>query len=379
ISLLTQPQNPFYAILLGCLFTALVQSSSVTTGLAVIFTQQGILGLENAIPLIIGANIGTTATAIIAMFNMDIAAKKTALSHFLFNVGGVVIFMPFFFLYGDRLDQIQLDPAITLAIVHLLFNIATSILFIIFISPFIRLIDVVLGEGTMDFERLSIPVHSKEDDFPIVKKKLESELKHLLGFLQENYNAVALSVETNYQSVFETAGKRIEYLSFIKSEYLKYFSKAVTTIDNEEQSSELMRIINQFDYLFQIHDSINDLYNSKKILMEHYIELKSDILVLVRGITSNTLDLFDEVHKSISTHEKIDLYTASSKVQLQLNTAHKDLLALLADPTRRDAGTLTNFTTYSQRLKDKLLNFYQLCQFKKDSVATEAAHTTRQV
>jgi len=373
IKLLTQPQNPFYAILFGCLFTALVQSSSVTTGLAVIFTQQGILGLENAIPLIMGANIGTTATAIIAMFNMDIAAKKTALSHFLFNVGGVAIFMPFFLIYGDKLEQLQLPPAVALAVVHLLFNVATSILFIIFISPFTRLVDILLGEGTMDFERLAVPVHNKEDDFTVVKKKLEDELSNLLVFLQENYNAVALSVETNYPSVFETAGKRIEYLNFIKAEYLKYFSKAVTTAGSEEKSSELIRIINQFDYLFQIHDSINDLYHSKRILMEHYIELKSDILVLVRGITGNTLDLFDEINKSLATHQKIDLYTASSKVQLQLNSAHKDLLGLLADPTRRDAGTLTNFITYSQRLKDKLLNFYQLCQFKQEQAAAESA------
>ena len=94
IDILTQQHNPLYAILFGCLFTAIVQSSSVTTGLAIIFTQQGLLSLENAVPLIMGANIGTTATALIAMFNMDIAAKKTALSHFLFNVGGVVVFTP---------------------------------------------------------------------------------------------------------------------------------------------------------------------------------------------------------------------------------------------------------------------------------------------
>ena len=62
IELLTRPQNPFYAILFGCVFTAIVQSSSVTTGLAIIFTQQGLLGLENAVPLIMGANIGTSSS-----------------------------------------------------------------------------------------------------------------------------------------------------------------------------------------------------------------------------------------------------------------------------------------------------------------------------
>lgn len=104
IDVLTKQHNLLYAILFGCLFTSIVQSSSVTTGLAIIFTQQGLLSLENAVPLIMGANIGTTATALIAMFNMDIAAKKTALSHFLFNVGGVLIFTPILFIFGDRLN-----------------------------------------------------------------------------------------------------------------------------------------------------------------------------------------------------------------------------------------------------------------------------------
>lgn len=120
VDLLTQPQNPIYAILFGCLFTAVVQSSSVTTGLAIIFTQQGILGLENAVPLIMGANIGTTATAMIAMFNMDAAAKKTALSHFLFNIGGVLLFLPILLIFGNRLSTIDTNPAIALANIHLI-------------------------------------------------------------------------------------------------------------------------------------------------------------------------------------------------------------------------------------------------------------------
>ena len=89
-----QPQNVFLAIFIGFLFTAMVQSSSVTTGLAIILTQQGMLGLENAVPIIMGANIGTTSTALLAVLNMDLAAKKAAFSHFLFNIGGVLLFLP---------------------------------------------------------------------------------------------------------------------------------------------------------------------------------------------------------------------------------------------------------------------------------------------
>jgi phosphate:Na+ symporter len=366
IELLTRPQNPLYAILFGCLFTAVVQSSSVTTGLAIIFTQQGLLGLENAVPIIMGANIGTTATALIAVFTMDIAAKKTALSHFIFNVGGVLIFLPVFLIFSGKFSELEMAPAIALANIHLIFNIGTSIIFIIFITPFTKFVDMILGEGKMDFERLILPVYDKNEDFGNVKNKLDDDINSLFYFLQENYNVVTLSVETNYRGVYDAAEKRIEYVEFVKKEYMSYFSKVVTTITEESQSKELIKIISQFDYLFQIHDSIYDLFNTKKVMAENYIELKSDILILVRELSSETLSLFGDIRKSLFDIESVDIKAASSEVQKHLDEANRELLALLADPLRRDAGSLTNFVTYSQRLKDKLMNFHKA---KKSSVA----------
>jgi len=360
IDLLTQPQNPFLAIFFGCLFTAIVQSSSVTTGLAIVFTQQGLLGLENAVPLIIGANIGTTATALIAVFNMDISAKKTALCHFLFNIGGVILFLPILLLFGSRLAELQLDPAVALATIHLVFNLVTSFIFVLFVSPFARLIDSLLGEGRMDFERLRLPVFSEGTRFTEVRDELESEISNLLAFLQENYSHATLSIETNYRGVYDAAEKRLEYVNFIKKEYLTYFSKIVTVIDDENESKDLIKIINQFDYLFQIHDSIVDLFGTKKLMTEHFIELKSDILMMVRELSSRTLGLFDEIHRSMLSGEATDISGTIRGLQAAINEVNRELLPLLANPTRRDAGALTNFATYSQRLKDKLVNFYNI-------------------
>ncbi len=357
VQLLAQPQNPLLAILFGCLFTALIQSSSVTTGLAIIFTQQGFLSLENAVPLIMGANIGTTATALIAVFNMDIAAKKTALSHFLFNAGGVLIFTPFLFFFGSYLNLLTVDPAIALASIHLVFNVIVSLIFVLFISPFTRLVDSILGEGKMDFTRLQLPVKSEDFDSEEEQETLNKNLNELLHFLEENYSTVTLSIETNYQRMHDTAEKRIEYINFVKKEYLGYFSRIVTAIDDEDDSKELLRIINQFDYLFQIHDSIKDLFETRKIMKAHYIELQSDILTLVRELSSHTLSLFDDIRRYMKGEEELEIKSKSKALQTYLNNLHKDLLALLSDPNREDAGALTNFCTYSQRLKDKLVIF----------------------
>lgn len=359
-AILAQPQHPVLAILAGCLITALLQSSSVTTGLAIIFTQQGLLSLENAVPLIMGANIGTTATAAIAMFNMDIAAKKTALSHFLFNVGGVLLFTPLLFLYGNRLAEIQTAPAVALANIHLVFNVATTIVFLLFINPFTRLVDKLLGEGSMDFQRVSIPRYDERADFDAVKVQLHRGLEELLAFLQENYRLVTLSIETNYRSMFNAAEKRLEYVSYLKKEFLGYFARIVPAIDSDNETAELIRLTSQFDYLFQISDSIDDLFTVKRVMNDNYIELKSDTLLPIRELSGHSIALFDDVRDIVSGATGVNLQPTSEALRTALNQTHRKFLTLTGDPDRRDAAALANFVTYSRRLQDKLIYFANL-------------------
>lgn len=360
LKILSTPQNPLYAIAFGCIFTAIVQSSSVTTGLAIVFTQQGLLGLENAVPIIMGANIGTTATAFIAVFNMDIAAKKTALSHFLFNVGGVIIFAPVLLLFGHQLSNVTMDPAMALANIHLAFNLITSLLFTIAINPFTRFIDFLLGEGKMDFTRLELPVFEETEEFETVKTKLEKGTVDLFCFLQENYNSVTLSIETNYRGVYDASEKRLSYISFVKKEYISYFSKVVSLTKEENDTKYLIKLVNQFDYLFQINDSIDDLFELKKAMNKHYIELKSDVLFLVRELSTQTLGFYDDILHAINLDKSTNIKVATKDMQHHIDSANHDLLTLLVDPSRVDAGALTNFVTYSQRMKDKLTNFANL-------------------
>ena len=145
---------------------------------------------------------------------------------------------------------------------------------------------------------------------------------------------------------------------------MHYFSSAVILINQKNESKALIKLINQFDYLFQIHDSINDLFKVKRVINEKYIELKSDLLLLIRGLSIKTLDVFDEI-----TNEMLDmkhqperrLLSAKEKeLQHEINDVSRSLLLLMADTSREDAGTLINFVTYSQRLKDKLNNFANL-------------------
>lgn len=81
-------------MVMGMLFTALVHSSSVTTSLLVPIVASGILTMENAFPITLGANLGTTFTAILASLTGNIAAVTIAFAHLLFNLTGILIIYP---------------------------------------------------------------------------------------------------------------------------------------------------------------------------------------------------------------------------------------------------------------------------------------------
>lgn len=361
IEFLSSSQTPLLGVLMGCVVTAIVQSSSVTTGLAIIFTQQGLMSLENAIPILMGANLGTTVTALLSIISMDISAKKTALAHFLFNVGGVILFLPLIYIYQGQFHRLSEDPAIALANFHFIFNAVTTLAFVLALNPFARFIDKILGEGKMDFERFDLSGLKDQENFEVVEQALYDDLNRSYLFVQENYNLVTLSIETNYRGVYEAAKKRVEYLDYFKSDLLTYFSNFISSCHNEEHVEKMVHIMSLYEYIFQIHDSVIDLTEIKESMDNNYTELKSDILVLVRELTSSTLSFFE----SMAVHEKEhinkhELHELSHRFQKELVSFNKKILKLMAMPERKDAAIILHIVTISQRLKDKLVNYHNL-------------------
>lgn len=108
INMMAQMDNVFLAILIAAVFTALVQSSSATTGIVIVMAAQGFIPLETGIALSMGANIGTCVTAILAAIGKDREALQTSTVHVLFNVIGVIIWLPFISYLGQ--GSIAISP-----------------------------------------------------------------------------------------------------------------------------------------------------------------------------------------------------------------------------------------------------------------------------
>jgi phosphate:Na+ symporter len=146
LDFIAQYKGPVLGVIMGVLVTALLQSSSVTTGIAVLLVQTGIFGIPTALPMVIGANAGTTITTLIAAARMQLPARRTALAHSLFNISGVLLVLPFLGLYGNFLTSSFNDPAIALAWGHTGFNFVVALIFLVIIKPYGQLVEFLVPE-----------------------------------------------------------------------------------------------------------------------------------------------------------------------------------------------------------------------------------------
>ena len=139
--------NPYIAAIAGLLVTAIFQSSSIVTGISIVLAGKGIISFDQAFGIILGANIGTTSTALLASSLMNLSAKKAAVAHFMFNLIGVLLFLPFVSRLGVFLKSIINDTDFAVANASLLFNVASAILALIFVKYFYRLVNIIVSHS----------------------------------------------------------------------------------------------------------------------------------------------------------------------------------------------------------------------------------------
>lgn len=133
---------PLLLILVGALFTALIQSSSAATGLLIVLCGRGALDVSNALFIVLGTNIGTCITAIIASIGTSTNAKRTALMHLLFNLTGTFIFTIILWIFTDPitafLQMVFTDPQMLIAWFHVGFNVITTALLLPFVKQLVK-------------------------------------------------------------------------------------------------------------------------------------------------------------------------------------------------------------------------------------------------
>lgn len=159
IDVMKEMSNPLLGISVGLIFTGLIQSSAATIGIVIVLASQGAITLDAGIAIVLGANVGTCVTAILAAIGKPAPAKQAAAAHILFNIIGVIIWLPLIGYLASLSEaispvsanltgtaQLAADTPRQIANAHTLFNVANTIIFLGFIGSFARLIQRFIPE-----------------------------------------------------------------------------------------------------------------------------------------------------------------------------------------------------------------------------------------
>jgi len=249
------------AIFVGFLVTTAFQSSSVTTGLVVILAQQGMITMPEAIPFLLGANIGSTTTALFASRGLDLYARRAAAAHTLFNIGGVLLILPFLIPFVDLIAWIGGTEAQQVANAHLVFNVIASGIFIVALHPFARLVTrAVPGEEEeILFRTVAIRKdmpESPDDALPLI----EAEVQHLYDITHQAFDAaIAVFDAAKPSRAYQKAGKLELVNDYIDEE----IEKAVFVLSRqalpETEGTKTMLLVRISNELERLADLSRDL------------------------------------------------------------------------------------------------------------------------
>lgn len=144
ISIVSLSSNIYLSILLGMLLAICLQSSSVVSGLVLVMAGSNILSLSQATGMILGANIGTTSTVILASLALNKYAKRVAAAHFFFNFIGVLLVLPVLHVLYGIVETLGGSLQQQIANIQLIFNLICALVFLVFIKPYSKFISWVV-------------------------------------------------------------------------------------------------------------------------------------------------------------------------------------------------------------------------------------------
>ncbi len=160
--LLVQFQNPLLGVLIGTLFTAVIQSSAASIGILQALAATGIISYGMAIPIIMGQNIGTCATSLISCIGTNTKAKRVAVVHVSIKIIGTVVWLTAFCLCSSLMDWGFVNRPVSLfavALIHTIFNIATTVLLLPFTKLLVRMTEWLVKDGAKGESEVEKDLH----------------------------------------------------------------------------------------------------------------------------------------------------------------------------------------------------------------------------
>ena len=306
--MLAMSDNSFLGLGVGILLTVIVQSSSATIAILQNFYANDLVDLQAALPILLGDNIGTTITAVLAALVGSLAAKRAAMVHVTFNVIGAIIFMalmPLFIMYVDYLQEVlNLNKAMTIAFAHGSYNVINTLIHLPFVGVLAWIvIKIVPGRDfSEDFQPKHLDPLLLKQSANIAVQSAQSEVKNLgqlvLSTLQDARNYSDKQDIKLYKQIEDKINVAQTLQDSIRN-YLIDISKGEVSQEDSERVSNLLEISRILLKVSVQAKTLADQYHSK---YENNIQLSEDA-------TEGLEHLYNHVYESFTMAlDSIDVY-----------------------------------------------------------------------
>lgn len=282
IHLMTTFSNPVFGILAGAVFTAIIQSSSASVGILQALAVSGLIGLDGAVYVLFGQNIGTCITAVLASIGTNRNAKRTTLIHLMFNVIGTVIFTILCMVTPlvSFMESVTSNPAAQIANVHTLFNIVTTLILLPAGNGLAGLAKKILperpeeGNQELHLEYLHPLGKSAERTIgvaAIYTNQLAQEVYRMLEMAQENVDRAFWAFRTGDVEQVPEVCKTEDYIDYLNKEISHYISRTIVNEANEEETYNASQYFKMVGNIERIGDHALNIAEYTEKLEENHI------------------------------------------------------------------------------------------------------------
>lgn len=331
-SILLKFSNPVLGILAGMILTAIIQSSSASVGILQALSLTGAVSFGTAFPIVLGQNIGTCVTALIASVGTNKNAKRAAMAHLYFNIIGVVLAVALFY-GGNAIFQFDfLQNTVTpsqIAIIHSVFNIFSTLVMLPFTKQLEKLAYMTIKDGKKGKEDAPVLLDERFLLTPSYAVEKSREVTVQMADLVEKTAMTAFSLLKNYKSekaskISENEKKTDKYEEMLET----YLVKVSALQLSDEDSKNVFILHHAIEDLEKISDYCEDILKIKKNINKKNIifseKAKYDLSVMLAAVTK-IINLMVEAFKmnDITKAREIEpLEEVIDKLKKELKNRH---------------------------------------------------------
>ena len=329
---------PLLLILVGVIFTALIQSSSAATGVVITMVGTGVLPLDLALFIVLGANIGTCVTALLASFGANANSKRVAFIHFTFNLLGTGLFTALIWILREQVvnllysavpgeDQMALQMRVSLF--HVIFNVTTTVLLLPFVKQLVDLSRLVIKDKAPTTEKVTLKFVDDRllSTPPIALMQVKKEIDYMLDLVQENLTLCFLSVETGSKKQDEKIRANEKIINFTNNALTEFLIKlSSTSIEQRDEKliGAYFHVLNDVerigDHAENFHEIGLEMAGKDLAFSELAIGEISSMREKVKEMFAVSKDIFDKANK-----KKLQALTS---LEESVDTLKKDLTAV---------------------------------------------------